>query len=146
MRIAVKTLATLLACVACAVFTTGCSSEQLTFNLTVVATPNPVTGTADASGQRWDYEISITNPNTVGVYVDYYHAEVTGTDTGYTQALEIIKDSPVIGEWIAAGGTFTYAANRSSGGSYTRGQERRIYHTLGDDGKYYSGEVVIELE
>jgi hypothetical protein len=79
------------------------------------------------------------------VVVEYYHAEISATDTGYTQPLQIVEESPVIGRRIEPGATVTYAANRASGGNFSRGRERRIYHARGDDGKYYSGEVVIDL-
>jgi hypothetical protein len=143
MRAAYRTLAGLVTCAAIAL--AGCSTEQVSLDLEVGAAPNPVAGVADGGGRRWDYRISIGNPNPVGVSVAYYHAEISGTDTGYEQPLQIVEESQVIGRRIAPGATATYAANRSSGGNFSRGRERRIYHALGDDGKYYSGEVVIEL-
>ena len=147
MRTACKTLARLVACAALIVLAAGCSSEQISFTLGVAASPNPVTGVADPAGKRWSYQIAITNPNAVGVHVDYYHTEITKTDTGYTQPLMVSDASPqVINQWIAPGGTLTYAADRISNGNFSRGTERRIYHTLGDDGKYYSGEVIIKLQ
>ena len=147
MRTLYKSLARLVVCAALVGLAAGCSSEQIAFTLVVSANPNPVTGVADPAGKRWSYQISITNPNAVGVHVDYYHTEITKTDTGYTQPLQVSDASPqVINQWIAPGGTLTYAADRISNGAFSRGTERRIYHTLGDDGKYYSGEVVIELQ
>jgi len=52
----------------------------------------------------------------------------------------------VLGKRIAPGGTLTFVAARRSQGQFSRGTERRIYHALGDDGKYYSGEVLVRLE
>lgn len=147
MRAAFKTLAGLAVCAALALVVSGCTSEQISFTLVVTADPNPVVGVADVAGRRWDYRVAITNPNPVGVFVDFYHTEITKTDSGYTQPLLVSKDSPqIIDQWIAPGGTFSYAADRKSNGNFSRGTERRIYHTRGDDGRFYSGEVVIELQ
>ena len=129
-----------------AVLAAGCSSEQYSFTLGVSATPNPVTGTEGADGKRWDFQVSITNTSGVGVHVENFHTGVTGTDSGYKLPLVLVKESGIIGEYLRAGETLSYAANRESGGQYSRGRERRIYHCLGDDGVYYSGEVVIELQ
>lgn len=144
MRAAHRILAGLLACAVLAL--AGCSTEQVSFDLEVSATPNPAAGVADGSARRWDYRITIDNPNSVGVAVAYYHAEIRGTDTGYEQPLQIVEESQIIGQRVAPGATESYEANRSSGGNFSRGRERRIYHARGDDGKYYSGEVVIELQ
>jgi hypothetical protein len=125
----------------------GCSSEQSTRALNVTATPNPVTGTDDSSGRLWEFKIAIANPNPVGLHVENFHIELTNTDTGYAVPLVLVKeDSEVIGAYVASGGTLSYAASRESAGRFSRGRERRIYHALGDDGVYYSGEVLIDLQ
>jgi hypothetical protein len=124
----------------------GCSTEQLTLTLGVSATPNPVTGVVDGATRLWEYRVSITNPHPVGVFVEYYHNSIAKTDTGYTQALQTEKAFALAGQRIAPGATLTYLASRDSEGRFSRGTERRIYHTLGDDGKYYSGEVLITLQ
>jgi len=124
----------------------GCSSEQISLTMGVSAAPNPVAGTNGTGGRSWEYRISITNPHPAGVRVEYFHSGITGTDTGYEQPLLVEKEFSAAGAWIAPGGTLTFPASRHSGGRFSRGTERRIYHTLGDDGKYYSGEVLISLE
>jgi len=132
--------------VLCSALAAGCSSEQLLLSLGVVADPNPVTGVADPGGVRWDFRISITNPNPVGVVVEFYHAEISATDSGYVQSLQVVAPSQISNQRIEPGATWSYEANRTSDGHFTRGRERRIYHTRGDDGAYYSGEVVIVLQ
>jgi len=139
-------LALLAALAAAAIGAGGCSTEQLTLTLGVSAAPNPVTGADGPSGRRWEYRISITNPNPVGVFVEYYHNSVTDTDTGFEQPLQVENDFSLAGQRIAPGATLSYAAARDAEGRFSRGTERRIYHTLGDDGKYYSGEVLITLQ
>jgi hypothetical protein len=124
----------------------GCSSEQLSLTLEVSASPNPVAGAAVDGGRRWDYQVSIVNSSPVAAVVESYHTEVTATDTGYVQPLQLVEVSEIIGRRIEPGATATYAANRVSGGKFTRGRERRIYHARGEDGRYYSGDVVIELQ
>jgi hypothetical protein len=146
MRTAFKALAGLVPCAVLAFALAGCSSEQRSLSLGVSASPNPVAGAADSGGRRWDYRVSIANPHPVAVVVESYHTEITGTDTGYVQPLQIVKESEIIGQRIAPGATAAYAANRASGGNFTRGRERRIYHARGEDGNYYSGEVVIDLQ
>jgi hypothetical protein len=146
MRTVVTVLAGFAACAVLALAAAGCSTEQISLSLAVGATPNPVAGVADPGGRRWDYRVSIANPNPVGVRVEYYHTEITGTDTGFTQPLQSVTESEIIGQWIAAGKTVSYPANLISNGSFTRGRERRLYHARGDDGRYYSGEVVVVLQ
>jgi hypothetical protein len=124
----------------------GCSSEQLTLTLEVTASPNPVAGVDSEGGRTWDFDISITNPLPVGVRIEYFHVQTMDTDTGYSSPLVVVEDSAVIGQTIGPGATLSYRANRESGGKFTRGTERRLYHGRGEDGVYYSGEVVIELE
>jgi len=129
----------------------GCSSERSTLTLEVRVAPNPVTGVDAAGGRSWEFEVAITNPNAVGVYVENFHAEITDTDTGYEQPLvleqsEVLAGRPVSEKYIPAGGTLTYSAGRDSEGRFARAQERRIYNCIGADGVYYSGEVLIELQ
>ena len=146
MRSVLKTLAGLVPCAALALALAGCSSEELSLSLDVSASPNPVTGVAGDDGRRWDYRISIVNTSPVAVVVESYHTEVTATDTGYVQPLHIVEESEIIGRRIEPGETSSYDANRASGGKFDQGRERRIYHARGEDGTYYSGEVVIELQ
>jgi hypothetical protein len=146
MRAAFKALVGLLPCTVLALALAGCSSEQLSFTLEVSASPNPVSGVADEGGRRWDYRVSIVNTSPVAVVVESYHTEVTATDTGYVQPLHIVKESEIIGRRIEPGETSSYDANRASEGKFNQGRERRIYHARGEDGTYYSGEVVIELQ
>jgi hypothetical protein len=147
MRIGARALLGLVAAGAlAAALAAGCSSEQTSFTLGVAATPDPVTGTDGDGGRRWDFEVAITNTSAVGVHVANFHVGLSGTDTGYKEPLVLVEDSAIVGRYIAAGATLSYAANRESGGQFARGTERRIYHCLGDDGEYYSGEVKVELQ
>jgi len=146
MRSVLKTLAGLVPCAVLALALAGCSSEELSLSLDVSASPNPVTGVAGDDGRRWDYRISIVNTSPVAVVVESYHTEVTDTDTGYVQPLHIVEESEVIGQRIEPAATAVYAANRVSGGKFNTGRERRIYHARSEEGKYYSGDVVIELQ
>lgn len=146
MRTGVTILAALVACVALAALAPGCTTEQLVLDLNVSASPNPAAGVDEPGGRRWDYQISITNPTAVGMTVKFYHTAVSRTDTGYSQQLQAVRESPVIGFRIEPGVTLTYPATRSSGGNFARGRERRIFHAQGDDGKYYSGEVYVTLQ
>jgi hypothetical protein len=134
-----------LALLAAAALGGGCSSERTAYDLAVTAAPNPVASTPDGTGRRWDYAVTIANPLGTAVRVAYYHTGISGTDTGYTQGLLLVDDSPIVGARIPPGGQVTYAGNRVSGGRFATGTERRVYHALGDDGNYYSGEVLIEL-
>jgi hypothetical protein len=145
MRTALKAPAALVSCAVLALALAGCSSEQISLSLEVSASPNPVTGVAEGNGRRWDYQISIVNTSPVAVVVESYHTEVTNTDTGYVQPWQLVEDSEIVGRRIEPGATASYAANRASEGKFTRGREGRIYHTRSEDGKFYSGEVVIEL-
>lgn len=142
--------AVLAACavLACAVLAPGCSSESLELTLEVTATPNPATGTGAAADRRWDYEISIANPTAVGVRMENFHVEISDTDTGFELPLiqQDLKNVPEAELWIASGGTLSYSASTESEGKFASGRERRIFHALGDDGVYYSGEVVISLQ
>jgi hypothetical protein len=129
-----------------AVLAAGCSSEDTSFTLGVTATPNPVAGTGAGIGRRWDFEVAITNTSAVGMHVENFHTGISGTDTGYDMPLVLVKESGIIGEYVRSGATLRYSANRESDGYFARGRERRIYHCLGDDGVYYSGEVTIDLQ
>ena len=146
MRSALKTPAGLVPCAVLALVLAGCSSEEISLTLDVSASPNPVTGVAEDNGRRWDYQISIVNTSPVTVVVESYHTEVTATDTGYVQPLHIVEESEIVGRRIEPGATAAYAANRASGGKFNTGRERRIYHARSEEGKYYSGDVVIELQ
>jgi hypothetical protein len=146
MRTVLTSLTALVAAAALCVLTPACTSERLVLELAVSANPNPVAGADETGGRVWNYDISITNPTAVGVTVKFYHAAISGTDTGYAQPLQAVSESPIVGFRIEPGVTLTYPASRSSVGNFARGRERRIFHTLGDDGKYYSGEVTIQLQ
>lgn len=134
-----------------AVLAAGCSSEQSSLSLAVTVSPNPVTGTDGGGGRLWDFKVSITNTSSVGVRLENFHARISRTDTGYERPLvleesAVIEDLGTVGRYIRPGGTLSYSASRESEGYFTRGRELRIYHCLGDDGVYYSGEVAIELQ
>jgi hypothetical protein len=143
MRTRTRILAALAAAVALGA--AACSTEQLSLTLAVGAFPDRVAGAPDAVGGRsWEWQVAITNPEPVGIFLEYYHTGVT--DTGFEQPLQAVKNDPVLGRRIAPGGTLSFVAARRSEGQFSRGTERRIYHALGDDGRYYSGEVRVRLE
>lgn len=147
MRAATRRLPGRLAAVAlAAVLAAGCSSEETVLTLTVTAAPNPAAATDGAAGRHWDFEVTITNTSAVGVHVESFHTQISGTDTGYDTSLVLVEESGVIGQYIAPGGTLTYPASRDADGRFSRGRERRIYHCLGSDGVYYSGDVTIGLQ
>lgn len=146
MRVLIAALAGLAACFALSALSPGCTSERLVLELVVRADPNPATGAPEPGGKRWDYQVSIINPTAAAVTVKFYHAALDDTDSGYEQQLQPVRDSSIVGLRIDAGARLDYPANRSSEGRFARGRERRVYHAQGDDGKYYSGEVVIGLE
>lgn len=136
----------LAAAVTAAALTIGCSSEETAFTLAVAATPNPVAGSDSGAGRHWAFEIAITNTSPVGVHVESFHTEIGETDSGYETPLVLVKESGIIGQYIGPGATLSYSASRDSDGLFSRGRERRIFHCLGSDGAYYSGEVTVELQ
>lgn len=123
----------------------GCSNERTVYSLTVAASPNPAVASEDDGGRRWTYTITIQNPNAVGIVLEHYNHEITGTDSGYSQPLLGEEDWPLSGVWVPPGQSRAYEASRFSEGLFSSGTERRIYHGRGDDGRYHSGEVVISL-
>jgi hypothetical protein len=135
----------LVAAALAAVLAAGCSSEETVLALDVSVAPNPVAGTDGGAGRHWEFEVAITNTTAVGVHVESFHTQIGGTDTGYETSLALVEESGVVGQYIGPGATLTYPASRDSGGHFSRGRERRIYHCLGSDGVYYSGEATIEL-
>jgi hypothetical protein len=149
MRSVIGRLAAAAACAALALAVVGgCSSERSTMSLDVAAAPNPVTATVEDGQRRWDFQVTITNTNAVGVYVESFHVAISDTDTGYAVPLTLVSDQDIeiIGAYIAAGASRSYAASRPSQGRFGRGRERRIYHAVGNDGVYYSGDVEIVLQ
>jgi len=140
-RLALAALAALLA------LGTSCSSERLVLDLTVAVAPNPVAGVNERGERRWSYTISIANSAPVGVFIESYHKEIRDTDTGYSQPLLLVRDAEFLGRYIRSGEVFSFpVTERTVGASFRRGTERRIYHTRGDDGRFYSGEVYIDLQ
>lgn len=122
----------------------GCSTEQTAFTLGVTAAPNPVTGQTVGGVRRWDYTIAIANPTPTAITVEGYFYEIADTDTGFTRTLRLVTDSTAAGVTIPAGGSWSYAAN-DEWETFSTGNARRIYKALGDDGVYYTGEVVMQL-
>lgn len=124
----------------------ACSTERLILDLEVAVAPNPVVGVADGGERRWDFTLTVRNPNGVGVVLDSYHRSLEKTDTGYSFPL-IIEEVKLAEteKYIPAGQAKSFATQLKSEGRYASGTMRRLYHARGDDGKYYSGEVFLEL-
>jgi len=137
----------LAACAALLLLVPACSSERLVLDLTVGVAPNPVAGAPEGGERSWTYTISIANSAPVGVFLESFHKEIKRTDTGFEQPLLLVRDAEFLGRYIRPGEIFTFpVTERTVGRSFTRGIERRIYHTRGDDGRFYSGEVYIDLQ
>jgi hypothetical protein len=110
--------------------------------LTVMVTPNPVTGVVRGGNKRWDFTVTITNWTEKQVTINGYYGEVLNTDTGCTNDRELHTNRPYTGATIAPGGVYSYEAGFEST-CFRTGENIRDYEGVTDDGETLIGSVRI---
>ena len=122
----------------------GCASNDDDEGLTVLVTPNPVTGVVQGENKRWDFTVAITNWTQKRVTITGYYGEVLDTDTGCTNDRVLHTNRPYTGVVIEPAGVYTYEAAFDST-CFSTGENVRDYEGLTDDGETLVGSVRISF-
>ena len=127
---------------AIAVLPLGCDDDDDDEGLTVLVTPNPVTGVVQGENKRWDFTVAITNWTEKQVTINGYYGEVLNTDTGCVNERVLHTNRPYTGVTIAPGGVYSYEAGFDST-CFSTGENTRDYEGVTDDGETLVGSVRI---